>query len=186
MGAFPHDPLVESLPLHVLHHQVVALLILAAVVDGADVLVVEGGDRGRLAQEALYALVVGVEDALDGDLAIAHARLGVPGQVDGAHAALAQRAEHLVAVGDLFTGGRGGWCDWASADRRLEREVTSGSRRRRRGREAPAALHAELRGAGVLEVAVRTAHEGIRRDRSGRRAAAPRAGKRRGRKVGRG
>ena len=95
-AAGPREPLGEGLALEVLHDQEVDPLVLADVVEGADVGVGEGGDHLRLALEALLDLredgqVLGQH--LDGHRAV---QAGVLGPIDLAHAAGAHGLFDLV------------------------------------------------------------------------------------------
>src|SRR6185436_914451 len=90
------EPGLQRFALEQLHHEVGGTLVLADVVQRADVLVGELGDRARLPIEALAELRVdrqrGGED-LDGDGTI---EAGVAGAIDLAHAARAERGHDFV------------------------------------------------------------------------------------------
>ncbi|MCX6020728.1 MAG: hypothetical protein NTZ05_03180, partial [Chloroflexi bacterium] len=82
------------------HDQVVRVAFLPGVVKGENVRVIEAGERLGFAEEAAGRLGIAQilrQNRLDGDRA---AEAGVARQVDGAHAALAQRGQHLVAPRD--------------------------------------------------------------------------------------
>src|SRR5262249_30394950 len=95
------DDVLECLSLHPLHHDEGATRVLADLVDGADVRVIEGGSRARLAVEPLQGLrvplrVLGKE--LEGDVA---AQAEVFRLVDHPHPSAAQLRNNPV-VGDGF------------------------------------------------------------------------------------
>ena len=86
----------ERLAREVLHHQEGRTVVLADVVERADVRVVQAGDGLRFALEAGAAVRVGADlgrEDLDGDGAV---EAGVAGLVDLAHAAGADGGEDLV------------------------------------------------------------------------------------------
>ena len=91
------DDLLQRAPVEVLHRDVVRAVVLAAVVDGDDVLMLEPGRARRLAAEALDELLVlgeaAVED-LQRDLA---PELEVLGAVDLGHPAGAEAVVDAVA-----------------------------------------------------------------------------------------
>ena len=99
--------LVEPLAAHALHHvEDAAVGQQADVVDGHDAGVLQAGEDARLAERPLRGLP-GLRhvDDLEGHLAV---ELPVPRQIDGAHAAAADRLHDLVGragevrqVGDL-------------------------------------------------------------------------------------
>jgi hypothetical protein len=96
LGRVGSDQVFEVFPLEQLHGHVDLALLLAEVVDGDDVRVVEAGGGPRLALEALAQLVVGAKaggDRLDGDKAVQD---GILGLVHDAHGPLAERSEDLV------------------------------------------------------------------------------------------
>ena len=100
-AALPRQRVIERLALEQLHRQVQPIVRGAAeVVDLDDVLVVELGDRGRLAPEPLDREVVArqlvVED-LDRDLA---PERDVLGAIDGPGSALPDDVEDLEAVAE--------------------------------------------------------------------------------------
>jgi hypothetical protein len=93
------DAVPEGLALEPLHADEGLALVLADVVDGADVRVVEGGSGPGLALESLPGLAVGEQafrEELEGDAAPEPRVLGL---VDDAHASAAELPEHAV-VGD--------------------------------------------------------------------------------------
>ena len=90
------QPVRERLAFEILEHQVVELAVAADVVDGADVRIVQRGNRARFLLEALPRFRIGRERAgehLDGDRAI---EPGVARAVDLAHAARAERGDDFV------------------------------------------------------------------------------------------
>lgn len=90
------QPLRERFALDVLHDGVRRALVIADIVQGADVGVVEGGDGAGLALEALQGFGTAAEalrEDLDGHNAI---EPGVAGPVDLAHAAGAGGGNNLV------------------------------------------------------------------------------------------
>src|SRR6185436_9013324 len=89
------QPLAERLALEQLHGDEQLAVLLADVVELADVRMVDAGGRPRLALEAPARGVVAAQGAhlLERDGA---AEPLVPGCVDDAHAALAERARHGV------------------------------------------------------------------------------------------
>jgi hypothetical protein len=91
--------LLEAGAYQQLHHEVRHLQVLADVVDGDHVRVVEGGDRAGLAEDAIAGvtdLAVGAED-LDRHRAL---ELDVPAAEDDAHAAAADLLVEAVAAGE--------------------------------------------------------------------------------------
>jgi hypothetical protein len=91
--------LLEARTLEELHDEVGHVLVLADVVDRDHVRVAEGGDRARLAEEALAGvadLAVGAHD-LDRHRPL---ELDVPGAEDDAHSAAADLLVEAVAVGE--------------------------------------------------------------------------------------
>ncbi len=116
------DHLAQGLAGHVLHHDVGRAVLLAPVVDGDDVRMVEARGRLRLAAEALDAVGVGrvrrCQD-LDRDASIEQS---VVREEHVGHAAVADRFAQLVAVReDAAVGGHGhgnlltGWSPGGSA-----------------------------------------------------------------------
>ena len=88
------DDLVQVLALHVLHDQHQQVADLVGVEGPDDVLVPEPARRPHLVEEAVQRLGPAGQvfiDDLDGHLRAHHAVLG---EVDGAHAASAQLAQH--------------------------------------------------------------------------------------------
>ena len=93
----------EGFALDVFHDEVVAVGIADTVVDGGDMLVGEGGEYGGLAFEGLdgvLTFLVVVAEAIDhfGDDAQAIAEMTIAGEVDYFLAALAEKANDLVAT----------------------------------------------------------------------------------------
>ena len=85
--AAARQPRRQRLAFEKLHHQEVDAVLMADVVQVADVRVIQRGDRARLALEALSGARIGDamrRDDLDGDRAI---QPGVAGAVDLAHPA---------------------------------------------------------------------------------------------------
>ena len=97
------QPLRKSLPLQVLHDEIVGLAIAAHVVKNADVRVVERRDRARLALEALPQLGTGRQ--VLGKHLHGHGALetGVPRFVDFSHPARGDGSDDLVGS-ELTTG----------------------------------------------------------------------------------
>ena len=96
--------LLERRAVDVLHHEREQILVLDEVVDARDVAVVPAEHQLRLAPEPAADIGVAHEarvQRLDRDGALA---LQVGGAVDDAHAALAEHAVDLVAVGDPRAG----------------------------------------------------------------------------------
>ena len=91
-----HDPLGEGRPLQVLHDEVIHSVLVAHVVQGADVRMGELGDRPGLPIETLPQFFVVREvsrEYLHGDHAV---EPGIPGPVNLSHAAGAERLDDLV------------------------------------------------------------------------------------------
>ena len=91
-------------PVDVLHHDEVGVAVLAPVVDGDDVGMVEVGRRLRLTAEALDEGLVGRqlrEQHLQGDGPVEQQ---VAGEVHLGHAATREMAHDLVAVGEDLLG----------------------------------------------------------------------------------
>ena len=110
------EPCPQRLALEQLHHEERRALVLADVVQRADVGVVQAGDGPRFAREARAALSVGAQfcgEDLDGDRAV---EAGVAGLVDLAHSARADavdlvrteagRARHPCRLGRGLRRGR--------------------------------------------------------------------------------
>jgi hypothetical protein len=92
---FP-EMLGERLSFEVLHHQEIGAVLMADVVEGADVRMLKRGDGARLALEPLSEIGIGGErrgEDLDGDEAI---EPDVPRLVHLAHAAGSQRAQDFI------------------------------------------------------------------------------------------
>ena len=92
------QPVRERLAFEILEHQVVELAVAADVVDGADVRIVQRGNRARFLLEALPRFRIRRERAgehLDGDRAI---EPRVARAVDLAHAARANRGDDFVGT----------------------------------------------------------------------------------------
>ena len=92
------DRVGERLPFEVLHDQVVDAVLMADVVERADVRMVQPRDRARLAVEALAQLRARGEmrgQDLDGDVAV---ETRVAGAIDLAHAAGAERGDDFVGT----------------------------------------------------------------------------------------
>ena len=117
------DQLVERLALDQLHREEVDPVRLFHGVDGHDRRVVEGGERLRLAPEALQPL------GAPGHLARQHlegyvtAELGIPRPVDLAHSAGAERGGDAVVGQGPADQGSGSSC---RVPRRLPRGITVG------------------------------------------------------------
>ncbi len=90
------EPLREALALQVLHDQEVDAILLANVIEGADVGVIQGRDGAGLALEALAGL--GVIGGLRGENLDGHGAVqaGVPGPVHFPHATRPQRGDDGV------------------------------------------------------------------------------------------
>ncbi len=128
----PLDDLGEGGAVHVLHRDVRRAALGAGVEDRDDVLAAQGGGGAGFAEEGLLrALLFDPGRDLDRDFAMED---GVPGEVDRAHAALAEEALDLVAV-DLVAGAE---LDLGKADRR---RVVGGRAGDRRGVEHLAGVH---------------------------------------------
>jgi hypothetical protein len=115
----PPDDLAQVLAVEQLHHQEQVLACLPRVVGVNEVGVVQLAEGGHLALEAGPIRRVGrqpLRQDLEGDVALQPA---VPGQVDLAHAPLAQRAQELV----LAEGGRRGVRRRGGIDRRVRQRV---------------------------------------------------------------
>ena len=100
------DEALEGLALDQLHGEEVAAVGLLDRVDGDDVGVVEGGDRPRLAHEALPASRVArhlLGQHFEGDLAL---ELGVEGEEHLPHAPFAELGEHPVVQQAVTDHGR--------------------------------------------------------------------------------
>src|SRR5262245_33948054 len=92
----PLQPLLERLAFEVFEHQIVEVAVAADVVDGADVGIVQRGNRPRFLLEALPRLGIGRQRSgkhLDGDDPI---EPRVAGAVDFAHTARANRRHDFV------------------------------------------------------------------------------------------
>ena len=93
-----HEPVGERLAVEQLHHEVVHAVLVADVVNGADVRVVQRGDGAGLALEPAPAIRVCRDLArqhLDGDAA---PQPIVVGTIDLAHAAFAERGDDLIGA----------------------------------------------------------------------------------------
>src|SRR6185436_4315894 len=88
------DDVGQGLTLHELHGDEWLAVVVADVEDRDDVRVTEPGSRARLTRKALAQLFVIVLQDLDGDLAF---EPRVPDEVQGAHAALPNWANDLIA-----------------------------------------------------------------------------------------
>ena len=92
----PRDPLVETAPFHVFERQVINAVLTAHFMDLHDVRVLESGHGFRLVAKAGDLLGGGV-DAMPDDLQGHQAfQAGLLRQVDDAHAAVSQLADHGV------------------------------------------------------------------------------------------
>ena len=92
----PGDPVLERHAVQVLHDQEGAAVVLADVVDGADVGMIQGGGCLGLAAEALQSLMIlgeVVGEKFESDEA---AEAGVLGFVDDAHSAAAKLLDDSV------------------------------------------------------------------------------------------
>ena len=90
------EPVRQALALEVLHHEVLGAVLVAHVVERADVRMAQARDRARLALEPRADALVGGElvgQHLDGDPAV---EPGVPRPVHLAHAAGTDRLLDLV------------------------------------------------------------------------------------------
>src|SRR6185295_12572976 len=94
------DDRLQRAPLEVLHRDVVGAVVLAAVVDGDDVLVLQAGGARRLAAEALDELAVLGEAPVEDLQRHLAPELQVLGDVDVRHAAAAQAVQDAVAPVD--------------------------------------------------------------------------------------
>ena len=97
------DQLVQRLALDALHHNIRRAVVVAQIVDGNDIGVVEAAGPAALLVEAGQHIVVAGEalgEGLDGHLA---ADLLVDAAIDDAHAAAAEHVDDLVLadVGDF-------------------------------------------------------------------------------------
>ena len=98
---FAVDQLLESLALEQLHDYERPSLVLPAVVDGADVGVVQSRGSPRLALEPLQRLGLGAQilgEELERHVA---AQSGVLGLVDDTHAAAPELREHTIVRNSL-------------------------------------------------------------------------------------
>ena len=95
------DPVFQGPPLQTLHDDERPALVLADVVDGADVRMIQGRGRLRLTLEALAGcrvFEVGLGKELQGHMAVKACVLGL---VDDAHAPAAQFLDDAVVGDDL-------------------------------------------------------------------------------------
>src|SRR5260370_31992522 len=103
------QPLGESFTFDALHHQIIGAILLADVMERADVWMVQAGDGFRFAFEALLANRIRAElrgKDLDGDAAL-QPRIARP--IDFAHSAGTERSSNLVRA-KMCTWGQGH--DW--------------------------------------------------------------------------